>query len=167
MCESIFITHKSPVLSIYCFHKCHIPLTVSWPSLETEDRPCKLKMLQKMKQFPNWSPQLLGNCKMFSWDTEGGGWWCINHFPCFCMTKSLNDVKNITKYLMWKSRTKNERFSRYKYVTWQPLWEVVGLPLVSKGHVRKQREGSWARLIKMYCCCNVKLKEKEHGSFWH
>lgn len=153
MCESIFITHKSLVLSIYCFHKCPIPLTVSWPSLETEDRSCKLKILQKMKQFPNWSPWLVENCRMFSWDTEGVGWWRINHFPCFWLTKALNDVKNITKYLMWKSRTENESCCRYKDVTWLPLREVVGFSLGVKGtHMHKQRDGSRDRLVKIYCC---------------
>lgn len=155
------------MLSIYCFHKCHIPLTVLWPSLETEDGSCKLKMLQKMKQFPNWSPRLARNCKMFSWDTEGVGWWCINHFPCFWLTKAVN-VKNITKYLMWKSRTKNESCSRYENVTWLPLWEVVSFSLCVKGtHMHKQHEGLWDRLVKFYCCCNAKLQEKEHGPLWH
>lgn len=59
-----------------------------WPSLETEDRSCKLKMVPKMKQFPNWSPWLLGNCKMFSWDTERC--WLVTHqsFPLFLAEKN-------------------------------------------------------------------------------
>lgn len=41
-------------------------------------------------------------------------------------------------------------------------------PLVSKGRTCTNNvTGSWDRLVKMYCCWNVKLKEKDHGPLRH
>lgn len=94
-----------------------------------------LWMWHKMK-VSSWGARLVGNCRMFACDTEDVGWWHIDCFPCFWLTSALNDNTTIY-YLTWKSRTKNERCSRYKGITWLPLWEAVGFFMVLKGmHVQ-------------------------------